>query len=112
MKQSALFLGVLAVLFLCASISFAGRTGEEIFQTMACGTCHQMEESTKVNPSVAKIAEAYQGKEQQLIDYLNGESDPIVDPARAGLMKSSIRRTKELPEKEQAALAEYLLSAQ
>eukprot|EP01022_Parablepharisma_sp_SALTPOND_P018095 TRINITY_DN2940_c0_g3_i1.p3 TRINITY_DN2940_c0_g3~~TRINITY_DN2940_c0_g3_i1.p3 ORF type:complete len:140 (+),score=26.86 TRINITY_DN2940_c0_g3_i1:296-715(+) len=112
MKQSALLLGALAMLFMSASTGLAGKSGEEIFKSMACGACHKMEESSKVNPSVAKIAEAYQGKKQQLVDYLNGESEPIVDAGKANLMKSSLRRTKELPEEERAALAEYMLSAQ
>lgn len=109
MKQCIVFLSVLALMVVCAATGFAGRSGEEIFQTMACGACHKMEESTPMNPSVAKIAEAYQGKKQQLIDYLNGESEPIIDPAKANLMKSSLRRTKELMEEERAALAEYML---
>jgi cytochrome c551/c552 len=49
-----------------------------------------------VNPSLTEISQAYQGKEEQLIEYLRGESEPIIRPEKASLMKSKIEKTKNL----------------
>ncbi len=41
---------------------------------------------------------AYQGKEGQLVEYLKGESEAIVKPEKANLMKRHIEKTKKLSE--------------
>nr|5Z25_A Chain A, Cytochrome c552 [Aquifex aeolicus VF5] len=47
-----------------------------IFQQKGCGSCHQANVDT-VGPSLAKIAQAYAGKEDQLIKFLKGEAPAI-----------------------------------
>ena len=64
-----------------------------IFKSQGCMSCHKKESTSKVNPSLTDIATAYQGKEEQLIKYLKGESEAIVRPEKANLMKRHIEKT-------------------
>jgi cytochrome c len=63
-----------------------------------------------VNPSLTEISTAYQGKEEQLIKYLKGESEAIVRPEKANLMKRHIEKTKRLSGADLKSLAGYILS--
>ena len=86
--------------------------GETIFKSQGCMSCHKKESTSKVNPSLTDIATAYQGKEEQLIKYLKGDSEAIVRPEKANLMKRHIEKTKMLSEEDRKALADYILSHQ
>ena len=55
---------------------------------------------------------AYQGKEEQLVKYLKGESEAIVKPEKANLMKRHIEKTKKLSEADLKALVDFLLRQQ
>jgi cytochrome c len=86
--------------------------GENIFKSQGCIVCHKKESHSKVNPSLTEIATAYQGKQEQLIKFLNGESEAVVKPQKAGLMKRYIERTKALSDADRKALADYILGQQ
>jgi cytochrome c len=86
--------------------------GETIFKSHGCVSCHKKESTSKVNPSLTEISRAYQGKEEQLIKYLKGESEPIVRPQKASLMKRKIEKTKSLSDADLKALAGYLVRQQ
>ena len=86
--------------------------GETIFKSQGCMSCHKRESISKVNPSITDISQAYQGKEEQLIKYLKGESEAIVRPEKANLMKRYIEKTKMLSEADLKALVDYLLRQQ
>ena len=84
--------------------------GETIFKSQGCMSCHKKESTSKVNPSLTDIATAYQGKEEQLIKYLKGDSEAIVKPEKANLMKRHIEKTKMLSDADRKALADFILS--
>jgi len=86
--------------------------GEAIFKSQGCITCHKKESASKINPSLTEISQAYQGKEEQLIKYLKGESDAIVRPEKGNLMKRQIEKTKKLSDTDLKSLAGYLLHQQ
>lgn len=86
--------------------------GEAIFKSQGCISCHKKESTSKVNPSLTEISQAYQGKEEQLMKYLKGESEPIVRTEKASLMKRQIEKTKSLSDAELKALAVYLVRQQ
>jgi len=86
--------------------------GETIFKSQGCMLCHKKESSSKVNPSLTEISHAYQGKEEQLIKYLKGESEAIVRPEKANLMKRQIKKTKKLSEADLKALVDFILHQQ
>jgi cytochrome c len=82
--------------------------GAAIFKSQGCIVCHKKESSSKVNPSLSEIAAAYQGKKDQLIRYLNGESESIVRPEKSSMMKRYIKRTMALSDEDRKALADFL----
>lgn len=93
---------------LVAGVALAA-DGKAIFQSKGCSSCHQAAVDT-VGPSLKKIAQAYAGKEEQLIKFLKGQSQPIVDPAKAAIMNAQLAMIKGLSDAELKALAEFILS--
>jgi len=110
MKQIGIWM-ISAVCILAMNTALADE-GEAIFKSQGCISCHKKESTSKVNPSLTEISQAYQGKEEQLIKYLKGESEPIVRPEKADLMKRQIEKTKKLPDADLKALAGYLVRQQ
>jgi cytochrome c551/c552 len=103
-------IGFVCIGLILAAVNVAAEDGEAIFKAQGCISCHRPTSSSKVNPSLADIAQAYQGKEDQLLIYLKGEGDPIVKPEKAGMMKRHLKKTEALSDPDRKALAEYLLS--
>ena len=98
-----------AVCIFAISTAYAG-DGEAIFKSQGCMACHKKGGTSKINPSLAEISQAYQGNEAQLTKYLNGESDAIVRPEKGRQMKRQIEKTKKLSDADRKALADYMLS--
>ena len=86
--------------------------GESIFKSQGCMLCHKKESSSKVNPSLTDIFQAYQGKEEQLVKYLKGESEAIVRPEKSKMMNRQIEKTKKLSDADLKALVDFLLRRQ
>ena len=99
---------MIGISFFLVTISYGADSGEAVFQSNHCGTCHKPDIS-KSNPSLKDIARAYQGKENQLVKYLQGETDPIVVPERSKIMKRYLEKTKSLSEPERKALAGFIM---
>ena len=93
-----------------AAVSAAAEDGGSIFKANGCISCHRPTSSSKVNPSLTDIAQAYKDKEDQLLSYLKGESNPIVRPEKAHIMKKHLKQTKALSDQDRKALADFLLS--
>ncbi|WP_457622098.1 c-type cytochrome [Persephonella sp.] len=83
--------------------------GAGIFKSKGCGACHKPT-AKSVGPSLKDIAAAYKGKEAELIKFLRGEAKPIMDPAKFGIMKSQLAKTKALSDAELKALADFMLN--
>jgi cytochrome c551/c552 len=86
-----------------------GVNGEELFQTNGCTACHQPTAKT-VGPAVNEIAKAYAGKKDELVKFLKGEGQAIVDPAQFAVMKPNLEITKKMSDDKVAAIADYILS--
>jgi len=110
MKKVGIWI-ISAVCIFAISTAYAD-DGEAIFKSQGCMSCHKKQSTSKVNPSLAEISMAYQGKEEQLIKYLKGESEAIVRPEKANLMKRHIEKTRNLSDADRKALADYILSQQ
>ena len=105
-KIKALCISMLLIL----AFNIAGADdGESIFKTHGCSSCHKEKSNSKVNPSLKEISMAYQGKQEQLIKHLKGESEAIVRPEKAYLMKRHIEKTKQLSDADLKALTDYIL---
>jgi len=96
------------ILFL-AGTSIAADTGEAIFKSQGCASCHHQTTSSKVNPSLPDIAVAYKGKESQLVAFFKGETEAIVKPEKAGSMKRYIEKTKALSDVDRKALTDFVM---
>ncbi|MDQ7038662.1 MAG: c-type cytochrome [Aquificota bacterium] len=83
--------------------------GASIFKAKGCASCHQPTADT-VGPSLKKIAQAYVGKEAELVKFLKGQADPIVDPPKFAIMKPQLTLIKNLSDEEFQALADYIMS--
>jgi cytochrome c551/c552 len=99
---------VVASLWLAASVG-AEHPGKKVFDTLRCGVCHKPEPFKKY-PSLKKVAQAYQGKSEQLVKYLNGEAEAIVEPENTKRMKRYVEKTKALSEADRKILSEFILS--
>jgi cytochrome c551/c552 len=106
MRNLILFV-IVGLVFL--AINVAAEEGKSIFSSHHCGTCHKLD-TGKVNPSLKDIAQGYQGKEDRLINYFKGESEPIIRPEKGEVMKRYVEKTKALSDSDRKALADYLLS--
>ena len=104
-KVTLIVLGILLI----APLSFGAENGENLFKSMGCMSCHHPEKTSKINPSLADIAQAYQGKQQQLIDYLNGQGAAMVKPDKAAMMKRYVEKTRALTDQERVALADFIM---
>ena len=107
MKQIVIWI-ISAVCILVMNTAMADE-GETIFKSQGCMSCHKKESTSKVNPSLIEISQAYQGKEAQLIKYLQGNSEAIVRPEKSNLMKRHIEKTKKLSQADLKALVDYFL---
>jgi len=98
-----------AILGLAISVTGAmAADGGALFKSKGCAACHQAATDT-VGPSLKKIAQAYKGKEGELIKFLKGEAKPIVDPAKFNVMKPQLNATKNMSEEELKAIAEFMM---
>jgi cytochrome c551/c552 len=109
MKKVLLLIGMLVIY---VSPGFAGETGEKVFKSLGCQSCHHPESTSKLNPSLQDIGRAYQDKAPQLVNFLNGQEGAIVKPEKAAMMKRYLEKTKSLTEAERKALADFILEHQ
>ncbi len=92
-----------------AKEAVAGVNGEELFQKNGCTACHQPTAKT-VGPAVNEIAKAYAGKKEDLVKFLKGEGQAIVDAPQFAVMKPNLEITKKMTDDQVAAIADYILS--
>ncbi len=83
--------------------------GKNVFQSRGCAACH-LPAAESVGPSLKRIAQAYIGKEEQLVKFLKGDAPAIVDPDRFAIMKPQLNQIKDLSEQELRDLAAYMMS--
>lgn len=84
--------------------------GKDIFEGKGmCATCHKPDEKV-IAPSLKEIAVIYTQKKANMVLFLQGELDPIVDPAQYEIMKANLAITKTMTEEELQALEEYILT--
>jgi cytochrome c len=103
------------IICLAGSISIAeadpAERGKSIFDKRGCAACHDPTEDQSVlglGPSIEQIAEAYEGREDDVVRFLRGEGTPIVDEPRFSIMHGEIIRTRDLSDSQLKALGEYI----
>lgn len=84
--------------------------GKEIFNGKgACIACHKPDVKL-VGPSLQDIAKIYKEKNGDMVTFLKGEGDAIVDPTQYAVMKANFAITKTFTEEELKALEAYVYS--
>lgn len=84
--------------------------GEKLFTEKTCATCHQPDAKV-IGPSIKDINKIYSEQKGNIVDFLKGKSEPIVDtdPGQVAIMKANIDGfVKDLTSEEIAALAVYM----
>ena len=84
--------------------------GKEIFNGKgACVACHKPDVKL-VGPSLQDIAKIYKHKHGDMVTFLKGEGEPIVDPTQYAVMKANFAITKTFSDEELKALEAYVYS--
>lgn len=84
--------------------------GKEIFEGKGtCATCHKPDIKL-VGPSIQDIAKIYKEKNANIVTFLKGEGEPIVDPTQYEVMKANFALTKTFSDEELQSLEHYIYS--
>lgn len=85
--------------------------GKVIFEGKGnCISCHQVDQKV-IGPSIKEIAKIYQEKNGNMVAFLKGESDAIVDPSQFAVMQANLTLTKTFSDKELQGLEAYINSS-
>ena len=86
--------------------------GKELFISKTCTSCHAIDKKG-IGPSVKEIAKVYAEKKGNLVQFLKGKKDAIVDtdPAQVAVMKANIEGVlKDVNAEDLQAIAAYMRS--
>ena len=84
--------------------------GREIFESKGnCFACHKPDQKI-VGPSIAEIAKIYKEKGGNIVSFLKGNEEPLVDPEQFPVMKTNFAITKNMSDQELKALEAYIYS--
>ncbi len=85
--------------------------GNRLFSEKTCITCHLVDRK-KVGPSVVDIMRIYTEKNGDIVSFLRGQAEPIVDtiPEEVAIMQDNINGfLKEITDEELDAIATYMM---
>ena len=86
--------------------------GKKLFKDKTCFTCH-MPDTKAIGPSIIEINQIYEDKGADIVAFLKGELEPIVDtdPGQVAVMKANLDGfVKDLSDADLNALKVYMLS--
>ncbi|PIF69829.1 c-type cytochrome [Flavobacterium sp. 2] len=84
--------------------------GKEIFEGRGnCTSCHQVDQKV-IGPSIKEIAQIYKDKNADIVTFLKGKAEPIVDPSQFAVMKTNISITQAMSDEELKAIETYIYS--
>ncbi|MRX40851.1 c-type cytochrome [Flavobacterium sp. LC2016-23] len=84
--------------------------GKEIFEGRGnCTSCHQVDQKV-IGPSIQEIAKIYKDKKGDIVTFLKGNADPIVDPSQFSVMKINFPVTQAMSDEELKAIETYIYS--
>ena len=84
--------------------------GKEIFEGKGnCVACHQPAQKI-IGPSIEQIAKIYKDKNGDMVSFLKGNEEPLVDPSQYEVMKTNFVITKTMSDEELKALEAYIYS--
>ncbi|MFW0736696.1 MULTISPECIES: c-type cytochrome [unclassified Flavobacterium] len=84
--------------------------GKQIFEGQGnCFSCHQPDKKV-IGPSIQEIAKIYKDKNGDIITFLKGNAEPIVDPSQFAVMKTNFPVTQAMSDEELKAIETYIYS--
>ncbi len=84
--------------------------GQELFEGAGnCFACHQPDKKI-IGPSILEIAKIYKEKNGDIVSFLKGQGEPLVDPSQYETMKTNFAITKKMSDEELKALEAYMYS--
>ena len=84
-------------------------SGQLLFEENNCVVCHQINQKV-VGPSLQETAKIYKQKNANLVSFLKGNAQPIVNPELYETMKVNLEITKKMSDEELKSLELYILS--
>lgn len=85
-------------------------SGKTLFENEGkCASCH-LPNKKIIGPSIIEIATIYKEKNANMVAFLKGETEPIVDPSQYAVMKTNLEITKKMSDQELKALEAYMYS--
>ena len=84
--------------------------GKSIFEAKGnCASCHQVDQKV-IGPSIQEIAKIYKDKNANIVTFLKGNGEPIVDPSQFAIMKTNFPVTQAMSVEELKAIESYIYS--
>lgn len=84
--------------------------GQSIFEGKGnCISCHQVDQKI-IGPSIQEIGKTYKDKKGDIVTFLKGNADPIVDPSQFSVMKTNFPVTQAMSDEELKAIEAYIYS--
>ena len=84
--------------------------GKSIFEGKGnCTSCHQVDQKV-IGPSIQEIAKIYKDKNADMVTFLKGNGEPIVDPSQFAVMKTNLPVTQAMSDEELKAIESYIYS--
>lgn len=84
--------------------------GKAIFEGKGtCTSCHQPNRKV-IGPSLTDISKIYKENNANMVSFLKGKGEAIVDPSQYEIMKTNFAITKNMSDEELKALEAYILS--
>ena len=84
--------------------------GKDIFEGRGnCVSCHQVDQKI-IGPSIQEIGKTYKDKKGNIVTFLKGNADPIVDPSQFSVMKTNFPVTQAMSDEELKAIVAYIYS--
>lgn len=84
--------------------------GKQLFESTGnCFACHQPDQKV-IGPSIKEIAKIYKDKNGNMVTFLKGNAEPIVDPSQFAVMQTNFAITKEMSDDELKAIEAYIYS--
>ena len=84
--------------------------GKQLFEGKGnCTACHQPDQKI-IGPSIKEIAKIYKDKNADIVTFLKGNADPIVDPSQFSVMQTNFGVTKAMSDEELKAIETYIYS--
>ena len=84
--------------------------GKKLFNGKGtCLACHKPDQKV-IGPSIVEIAQTYKDQNADMVAFLKGNAQPIVDPSQYEVMKVNFQITKKMTAQELNALVEYMYS--